>query len=96
MERNALLQDVRADDFVEYFIYPLTENSGDKVSELHAKIIAFVSPWVEPYFWHKEKFNLRKVTDPESGKGWHPSVLNPRCVESKEFPKKWLALVFRK
>lgn len=55
-----VLETVRADDFVEYFIFPVKDgpSSSDKLVDLLNKILAFSTPIIENYIWHKDEFNL--------------------------------------
>ena len=70
LEMNSVLENVRTDDFIEYFIYPSAGEScaGDELSELHNKLTSFVSQWTENYFWHRDKFKLHKISNLSSGK----------------------------
>jgi hypothetical protein len=63
---STILETVRAEDYVQYFIYPSAEYSDteDKLTELLKKISLFVSQRSEHYFWHKDSFKLNKVVQP--------------------------------
>lgn len=66
-----VLQTVRSDDFVEYFIFPVKDDDSCSTSEelvhLLNRILTFITPIVENYIWHKDKFSLRTNIDSELG-----------------------------
>lgn len=52
-----VLEDVRAEDFVEYFLFPKHNSVSSALEEINKK----VSSYVKDYIWHKDPFFLKKV-----------------------------------
>jgi SGT1 protein len=57
-----VLEDVRAEDFVEYFIFPNHNSVSSALDEINKK----VSSYVKDYIWHKDPFFLKKVEGSEN------------------------------
>jgi hypothetical protein len=57
-----VLEDVRAEDFVEYFIFPNHNSVSSALDEINKK----VSSYVKDYIWHKDPFFLNKVEGSEN------------------------------
>jgi len=57
-----VLEDVRAEDFVEYFIFPKHNNLQSVLEEINSK----VEPFIKNYIWHKDPFFLKKVETSDS------------------------------
>lgn len=51
---------VRANDFVEYFLFPTSKNEDEKELEnLLKELNKIVENYSANYLWHKDGFNLR-------------------------------------
>lgn len=50
-----VLEDVRAEDFVEYFLFPEQQDMELVLTELNAKALTYT----DNYIWHKDPFHLR-------------------------------------
>jgi hypothetical protein len=57
-----VLEDVRAEDFVEYYIFPNHNSVSSALDEINKK----VSSYVKDYIWHKDPFFLKKVEGSEN------------------------------
>lgn len=57
-----VLEDVRAEDFVEYFLFPKHKSISSALDEVNKK----VSSYVKDYIWHKDPFFLKKVESSEN------------------------------
>lgn len=57
-----VLEDVRAEDFVEYFLFPKHNSISSALDEVNKK----VSSYVKDYIWHKDPFFLKKVESSEN------------------------------
>lgn len=60
-----ILETVRLDDFVEYFIYlnKDDESTPDRLQDIRRIIFSSYTPLIENYIWHKDEFSLSKVID---------------------------------
>ncbi|XP_065208009.1 protein ecdysoneless homolog [Planococcus citri] len=58
-----ILETVRSDDFVEYFIYLINEDESapTKLQDIRKTIFSSYAPLLENYIWHKDEFNLREI-----------------------------------
>lgn len=64
---NKVLQSVREDDFVEYFIFPKITSNNEKEEELQLngilkKVWKSVEVYTKDYLWHKDEFKLSPRT----------------------------------
>jgi hypothetical protein len=57
-----VLEDVRAEDFLEYFIFPTHNNLSSALAEINAK----VNLYTKDYIWHKDPFFLKQVEPSEN------------------------------
>lgn len=62
MSANPSTETIRADDFVEYFLFPDTSANGENAEEFLNTFLNDVSnsikSFVENYIWHKDAFRL--------------------------------------
>lgn len=72
-----ILETVRSDDYVEYFVYVIDENSATRLQEIYNKIFTDFASLIEKYLWHKDEFNLSKIIEP-AGNG--DFILDVSCV----------------
>lgn len=68
------LEDVQADDFVEYFLFPqgLTgisskEEVEDSLKNVLSLISCCSSEYKNDFIWHKDPFNISPVVEDENG-----------------------------
>lgn len=62
-----ILEFVREDDFVEYFLYPLINKSDHNKEEHDLKSVEeeakrIIQKYINNYLWHKDPFQLRVRT----------------------------------
>lgn len=84
MDAKSGTEVIRADDFVEYFLFPsLDELSGNSLFEKLDNFLNDVNESVQKftvnYIWHKEPFQL-VIRTPETSKHF-----NENKIESKPF-----------
>lgn len=63
MDPNRATETIRADDFVEYFLFPSLDELPDteidnKLTKFLADVNECVRKFVGDYIWHKEPFQL--------------------------------------
>lgn len=61
--KNNVLESVREDDFVEYYVFPPIETRDDKEQEFLLNRILnqcekIVKKYSDEYLWHKDEFKL--------------------------------------
>lgn len=54
MAGSAVLEDVRAEDFLEYFLFPQHEDMNEALNQLNKEVSLFT----HNYIWHKDPFHL--------------------------------------
>lgn len=59
---SGILQTIREDDFIEYFLFPLLNNINDtnenELNNLLIKINKIINDFSVNYIWHKDNFHL--------------------------------------
>lgn len=62
---EGVLETVRDEDFVEYFLYVRTNDKNEDTEELvnhinllNTQVLEFVDQLSDRYIWHKDRFNL--------------------------------------
>lgn len=63
MDSNKLTETIRADDYVEYFLFPSLDqlngkDTNEKLNNFLGEVNAFVKNLTNNYIWHKEPFQL--------------------------------------
>jgi hypothetical protein len=54
------LENVRSEDFIEYFIFPdINESNEEVLNELSLKIAEIAKSYTGKYIWHKDQFEIR-------------------------------------
>lgn len=63
---SSILETVRSDDFVEYFLYLAVDKPpAIALQEIHNGIFSIFASLIEGYIWHKDEFNLNKISNPQ-------------------------------
>ncbi len=65
VNQTMALEDVKSEDFIEYFIFP-DENDCDEESlqELNLKISEIAKVYSSKYIWHRDPFDIRNKQFP--------------------------------
>lgn len=69
MSAKAPTETIRADDFVEYFLFPDlshangNNNVSDSLEQIRARITEESNKFIGNYIWHKDRFQLIVKSD---------------------------------